>query len=89
MMQRRYYNQELTTLPAIWHDYSPWYPKPGYHVANDPSRFEQRLGPGIAKYYEGLGGTDPAFLSGSIGDQVKQIQDAYAKAGKPLPPEAD
>jgi len=58
-------------------------------VANDPSRFEQRLGPGIAKYYEGLGGTDPAFLSGSIGDQVKQIQDAYAKAGKPLPPEAD
>jgi len=25
----------------------------------------------------------------SIGDQVKQIQDAYAKAGKPLPSEAD
>jgi hypothetical protein len=87
MMQRRYYNQELTALPAIWYDYSPWYPEPGHHVANDPHDLNKDWGPGIARCYEGLGGTDPNFLRGSIGNLVGQIQAAYAKAGKTLPPE--
>jgi hypothetical protein len=84
-LQRKYFNQGINTLGRIWNVHSEYSPIPGEHAANDKYDTNKQWGPQVAQRYQDFGGTDPAFLPGSVGNQVKQIQDAYSKSGVPLP----